>query len=1000
MKRVFLFNIVFLLSYFSNGQNLPNDCVNYIQACDNQNVAFDVSGAGVQEIIPPSCSSNENNSLWLRVTIDQPGKLGFTIVPESTNLIEDYDFWVFGPNVTCGALGTPIRCSTTNPLAAGLLNNHTGLNETSTDMMEGPGEDGDSFVQELNVLSGESYFIVIDRPVGNSPFILTWTGSATIANPFDSYNFQDFDEIVLCDEDGNRQEDFDFSTLTEDYLIETSGEFTISYFRTFQSASLNLNPLIGLVNVNSGTFYARVSDSLTSCYIIKSIPLSLQRIQVNSIQKNFCSNAITQNVIVDLGSFEDEIYTGNETVSFTFFENFEDAESLLNQLTNWQSVTLPVGLHDFYVSVTQGNCIKVVDILIEVVQTPVVNTNVALQQCDDDSDGFSAFNLTQANELLIAESGSFTFDYFLSFLDAEANLNRITNIQSFVNPLPSSSTIFVRVTNSTGCYAIESLELVVSTTLIPFDFIEVFTECDDLQSGSNSDGIATFDFSSFTDTLLDTFPSGQQLSVTYYETIEDALAEINAIQNITNYTNSGSPFTQEIFVRLDSELDNSCVGLGHHITLQIEAIPIINPFQIRGCDEDGDGFYNFDTVQMISDFLGELSNVRLEFRDKDNVLLPNPLPNPFITAGETIYVTIENQTTAACSFETTITFILDKKPEANAINSDFTTVCDDEINPLEQNGSFGFDTSGFQATILNGQTGVFVEYYDETNLQLPSPLPNPFITSSQIITAKVINENNPDCFEIVEIPFVVNPTPRIELEGAPHYVCIDITGYQVSLDAALNNPLVFENYTYQWFFNQIAIPNATSYSIDVAEAGTYSVEVTSLQGCVKTRTIPVFDSQMAVIENVEVNDLIDQNSIIVTVAGIGNYQYSIDGVNYQESNTFYNLVPGIVKVYVYDLHTCGIATVEVSVLGIPKFFTPNGDGSNDLWNLLGLNNLNPTNALISVFNRYGKLIYQFSSQGSGWDGTFNGRPLPSDDYWFLIELEDGKTKRGHFSLKR
>lgn len=58
------------------------------------------------------------------------------------------------------------------------------------------------------------------------------------------------------------------------------------------------------------------------------------------------------------------------------------------------------------------------------------------------------------------------------------------------------------------------------------------------------------------------------------------------------------------------------------------------------------------------------------------------------------------------------------------------------------------------------------------------------------------------------------------------------------------------------------------------------------------------------------------------------------------------------------------------------------------------------NSIIYLFDRYGKLIKQMSPLSDGWDGTFNGAPLPSDDYWYTVKFEDGREAKGHFSLKR
>jgi len=83
----------------------PTDCINAIISCGNSDVNLDVNGSGMVEFAD-SCESNENNSAWLSVTTVTAGTLGFTLTPNSSSLNEDYDFFVFGPNVTCGNLGS------------------------------------------------------------------------------------------------------------------------------------------------------------------------------------------------------------------------------------------------------------------------------------------------------------------------------------------------------------------------------------------------------------------------------------------------------------------------------------------------------------------------------------------------------------------------------------------------------------------------------------------------------------------------------------------------------------------------------------------------------------------------------------------------------------------------------------------------------------------------------------------------------------------------------
>jgi gliding motility-associated-like protein len=191
--------------------------------------------------------------------------------------------------------------------------------------------------------------------------------------------------------------------------------------------------------------------------------------------------------------------------------------------------------------------------------------------------------------------------------------------------------------------------------------------------------------------------------------------------------------------------------------------------------------------------------------------------------------------------------------------------------------------------------------------------------------------------------------------------------------------------------------------IDTNIPGVYNLTATNEFGCSASQTLTVNSSEAAVLAPPTVVDLGDINSITVNIApGIGDYVYSIVNENgpYQTSNFFGDLYPGIYEIYVKDLKLCGIAHQSVAVVGAPHFFTPNGDGTNDFWTVFGVNANFNSNAKIYIFNRYGQLLKSIQPDSPGWDGTFNNQDVSSDDYWYVLHLEDGRTSRGHFALKR
>ncbi|OIQ29550.1 MAG: hypothetical protein BM564_04875, partial [Bacteroidetes bacterium MedPE-SWsnd-G2] len=123
----------------------------------------------------------------------------------------------------------------------------------------------------------------------------------------------------------------------------------------------------------------------------------------------------------------------------------------------------------------------------------------------------------------------------------------------------------------------------------------------------------------------------------------------------------------------------------------------------------------------------------------------------------------------------------------------------------------------------------------------------------------------------------------------------------------------------------------------------------------------------------------------------------------QDSNIFEDVMSGDRTITVRDKQGCGEVSITVTVLDYPKYFTPNGDGYNDTWNIIGF--ANQGNAKIYIFDRFGKLLKQISPSGQGWDGTYNGNPLPTNDYWFTVEYDEPNTGerrefRAHMTLKR
>lgn len=258
--------------------------------------------------------------------------------------------------------------------------------------------------------------------------------------------------------------------------------------------------------------------------------------------------------------------------------------------------------------------------------------------------------------------------------------------------------------------------------------------------------------------------------------------------------------------------------------------------------------------------------------------------------------------------------------------------------------------------------------------------------SGQTIYARLVHNEIELCYDITSFQLFIGEyqEPVIVTSGT---ICNEGV---VTLTAAGNYA------SYEWSTGE------TTKTITVSEPGNYTVIVEKAYGnvfCDGFAEVAVDVSETPEIVSIDTKDWTDnQNMITVNADGIGDYIYSIDGINYQESNVFEGLDNGVYQVYVKDANGCGEDVEEVVLLNYPKFFTPNGDGVNETWQIKY--SIKEPNMKIAIYDRYGKLISNFGTNHLGWDGTLKGTKLPATDYWFIVTREDGREFKGHFSMIR
>jgi gliding motility-associated-like protein len=806
IKLHYLYAFLFICSFnFSFAQN---DCVDAIVVCGN--TGFDglsATGVGIPEI-SNSCGSEENNSIWLKITIDQGGTLGFVLTPENPSITVDFDFFIFGPNVTCGNIGQAIRCSTTNPQASGALNNTTGLSETATEATEGPGAQGTNFVQWLTVNNNDTYFLVIDRPIGTSNFSLAWTGTAT------------FKESPVFD-------------------------------------------------IPSGT-------------------------------------------VIDL------------------------------------------------------------------------------EECDTDAvdDEITVFNLSQNTPLVIGSQTNVGVSYHLNSNDALTAENPILNASAFTNTT-NPQTIYARITDTnTGCFSTTEFTLnVINSVVIPGEIFEI---CDTNADGDDTNGLSTFNLADATATLMGS-QDISNLTIDYYESNADALANVNPYPN--TFTNS-TPNEEKAFIKVTTP--DNCFKI-KEITLKVNPLPEVVTTSLVQCDPGfmPDGITLFNLSESISALTNDDTNLSVAFFFNGNAIASEytNVSNP-----QQIQALVTNLTTG-CSSTSTVNL------SVNLVNPTVTIppVCDAENS---EDGFASFDLNTADLVLTPSQTVAYYEtledaLLEQNEIQTIDDYTN--LTAYESIIYFRIEEQN-SCNGIGTLNLKVNRLPNLlKTQEKDYYVCENLPLKFVTIDARLleGNP---DNFTYEWFKDNAVLAQNT-YSIQVNEPGNYSVIVTNVEGCTKTRVITVLNSSIAIIDVVNVVDATTGTNsieIIINPSSIGNYVYALDDEDgfYQSSNKFDNVSTGFHTVYIKDINGCGVVQKVVAIIGAPKFFTPNNDGFNDRWKIEGISQFFSPSTITYIYDRYGKFLHKIFALDDGWDGTYNGVLLPADDYWYVINLEDGRIVKGHFSLKR
>tara|TARA_R110002049_G_scaffold183328_4_gene351247 strand:- start:1220 stop:4531 length:3312 start_codon:yes stop_codon:yes gene_type:complete len=539
--------------------------------------------------------------------------------------------------------------------------------------------------------------------------------------------------------------------------------------------------------------------------------------------------------------------------------------------------------------------------------------------------------------------------------------------------------------------------------------IPILQLCDTNLDGNDTNGLESFNLT-INESFLLNGKSISDFNFTYFTDV----GYTNIINNPTSFANT-IPFGQTVYVRIENNLDATCYS-ETSFDIIVNELPVVQPSIIfKNCDEDGvpDGFTNYNLTEA-NDVITNNNSVGFNITyhltmadanagaDAVNGLLFNN------STSSMVYARIENNN--GCYRVSQLSLQVSTTAFTNGYLQELDT-CDDDATI---DGMHVFDltqaSAAFMAEFPTGQN-LSVKYYRNLNdVQLEQDEiteVNNFTNEtpfSQLLYVRVESDGNGACFGLgPHLLLTVHPRPEFEVDQTEIY-CLD------------NNPISLftynasGNYSYEWKDGNGAVVS-TLPSATVVSGGVYTVVATSGFGCESfSKSFNVVESALASIDldDITIIELSNNNSISINNdnnnLGIGDYEFSLDDINgpYQDEPFFDRVGAGSHIIYVKDKNRCGIASLEVFILGFPKYFTPNNDGSNDTWQIKGLGNNFSNISRVSVFDRYGKLIKRLNAKNDSWDGTFNGQQLATSDYWFVAELimQNGTKQiyRGHFSL--
>ena len=711
------------------------------------------------------------------------------------------------------------------------------------------------------------------------------------------------------------------------------------------------------------------------------------------------------------------------------------AKTQITGMTSNSIVETPPVTTTYFYEITVNGVLCEDSITITVNDLPTVLPASNITACDNNLDGDSTdtneadFDLGKHRDNILL--GVIDRNVFYYKTDTATVADSISTAVPFTNTANPQKLYFRVVNTKTSCISEKfgSFDLIVDD--LPLEItIDDMHDCDDDTVGNDKDGEHTFDLTTKTNEILTALGGASTaFAISYHKTLTDAKDNIGGITSYTTQTTDSGE--KEIFVRIQDPV-TGCVRYDNSFKVIVDKLPtaLISTIEVEQCETDGQIKYNLNSL--VDRFSANYANERFAFYldaalttavvDAENFVVPIGV------ASQDVYVKIINKNSLCARFDDVFTAGGSREPikvtftiGTNDVPAAFTPLtfydCVDENSANPIIGTFEtsiFDDIRVKLLAANpdySRSAVEINFYkneidavfQRNAIDITQPLNvNPPLKTQEIWAGIQDVGVKIECLGRIKVAdLVLAPFPTFDLPSTQVFC----TNLGVDIISIANQGDV---YSYAWTIDGAPLVQNTN-EISITAGGTYTATATNnLSGCETIKTIVVKESEYPLfdLDDLSFFDLTSDGSNRIEVLtgigalGIGDYEFSLDGGPYQDSPVFDDVPPGIHQVSVRDKNGCGTKSVTSSVVGYPLYFTPNGNGKNDNWQLSGVDGVFQSQSLIYIFDRHGRLLAQITPGGVGWDGTYNGSPMPADDYWFRVKLEDGRMFTGHFSLMR